>query len=136
MRSILIAFIVLGVWGGGSNAVREATPNKWSDEGLWPVLEAQDHRDTDRLCVLLKDSSAVVREAAAMAMASVQDKEVAGRLLEALADTSIKVRAALVFALGYVADSAATQRLTEAAVNEHDTTIQRAYLSASFTAMQ
>ncbi len=29
---------------------------------LWPVLEAQEHRDTQALCALLQDTKATVRD--------------------------------------------------------------------------
>ena len=114
---------------------KEAT-NRWTDERLWPVLEAQEHRSTDRLCKLLTDSSAVVREAAALAFASIQDSASIPCLLKALDDKEVSVRATAAFALGFIADSATVQGMAEAAMNERDTTVQRAYMSASFIAMQ
>jgi cyclophilin family peptidyl-prolyl cis-trans isomerase len=114
----------------------EDPPNRWADERLWPVLEAQEHRDTDALCTLLKDDALEVREAAALAFASVQDTLGIPCLMGALVDTSANVRATAVFALGFVADSLTIQRMAELAVNERDSTVQRAFLSASFLAMQ
>lgn len=110
--------------------------NRWADDRLWPVLEAQDRRDVPGLCTFLKDPSTVVREAAALALASIQDEVATGCLLEALADSTVAVRAAAAFALGHVADSAAVQQLAEAAMNERDIAVQRAYLGAAFIAMQ
>ncbi len=110
--------------------------NRWADERLWPVLEAQEHRDTGKLCALLSDSSAVVREAAALAFASVQDSASIPCLLKALGDAKASVRSTAVFALGSVADSFSVQRLAEAALEERDSSVQRAYMNASFIAMQ
>jgi cyclophilin family peptidyl-prolyl cis-trans isomerase len=114
----------------------EAPPNRWADERLWPILEAQEHRDTDALCALLKHEASEVRDAAALAFASVQDTSGIPCLMGALGDTSANVRAAAVFALGFVADSLTIERMAELAINERDSTVQRAYLSASFLAMQ
>lgn len=111
-------------------------PNRWSDELLRPVLEAQDHRDTEQLCQLLADSSAIVREAAALALASVQDSAAMPCLLKALNDRSVVVRSTALFALGFLADSVTIQRMAEQALSEKDTTVQRAYFRASFVAMQ
>lgn len=110
--------------------------NRWADERLWPVLEAQEHRDAARLCVLLRDTSAHVREAAALAFASVQSPAGIPCLTEALTDPRPAVRATAAFALGFVADSAALEPMADAAAAERDTSVQRALLSASFLAMQ
>jgi cyclophilin family peptidyl-prolyl cis-trans isomerase/HEAT repeat protein len=111
-------------------------PNRWSDARLIPVLEAQEHRDTPTLCTLLSDTSATIREAAALAMASVQDSTSTPCLLKALHDEHVGVRSTAAFALGFIADSAAVQQMAEQAIQERDSTVQRALLSASFIAMQ
>lgn len=136
MRTLLPVLVALLVACTTTEQTREASPNRWSDERLWPVLEAQEHRDVPTLCVLLNDSSAKVREAAALAFASVQDGASVGCLLNALTDPVAGVRSTAVFALGFVADSLAVQQMAEVAVNERDTIVQRAFLSASFLAMQ
>lgn len=114
----------------------DPAPNRWSDSRLLPVLEAQEHRDAARLCDLLQDSSAIVREAAALAFASVQDSAGAPCLLKALEDSDPTVRSTAVFALGFVADSAVVEQMAGLAMNERDSTVQRAYLKASFIGMQ
>lgn len=114
----------------------ESPPNRWADERLWPVLEAQEHRDTKALCDLLKHEAAEVREAAALAFASVQDTLGVPCLLGALRDEAAGVRATAVYALGFVADSLALEGMSALALNEQDTVVQRAYLSASFLALQ
>lgn len=111
-------------------------PNRWSDERLWAVLESQEHRNMDALCALMKDSAAVVRETAALALASVRDTLSIPCLLKALEDGSPAVRSNAAFALGYVADSLTVQRMAERAVDERDTLVQRSYMRASFIAMQ
>jgi cyclophilin family peptidyl-prolyl cis-trans isomerase len=111
------------------------SPNRWSDERLWHVLEAQELRDTDALCASLKDTAATVRMAAALAFASVQDTLGIPCLLGALGDADPGVRSNAVFALGLVADSAALQLLAEAALIERDTLVQRAFMSASLMAV-
>ncbi len=119
-----------------SRPAADPPPNRWSDPRLLSVLDAQEHRDTERLCALLQDSSVVVREAAALAFASVQDSAGAPCLLKALEDSDPTVRATSVFALGFVADSAVVEQMAGLAMNERDSTVQRAYLSASFISMQ
>ena len=136
MLTLLPVLVALLVACTSAERTRGVSPNRWSDERLWPVLEAQEHRDTEALCSLLVDSSAIVREAAALAFASVQDSASVGCLLKALSDPVAGVRSTAVFALGFVADSLAVQRMAEVAVNERDTIVQRAFLSASFMAMQ
>ena len=131
----LLPFIAL--LAGCSSIVPEPTgANRWADERLWPVLEAQEHRDTEGLCALLKNGSSIVREAAALAFASVQDSASVPCLLAALADSASEVRARAVFALGFVADSATVQTMAERAMDERNADVQRAYMRASFLAMQ
>jgi cyclophilin family peptidyl-prolyl cis-trans isomerase/HEAT repeat protein len=140
-RVIRYSTLVLGfAFLAGCEVPEVGTPetptNRWSDERLWPVLEAQEHRDIDALCTLLKDDALEVREAAALAFASVQDTLGIPCLMGSLSDASSSVRSTAVFALGFVADSLAIERMAELAMNERDSTVQRAYLSASFLAMQ
>lgn len=110
--------------------------NRWADERLGPVLDAQEHRDAARLCGLLRDTSAQVREAAALAFASVQSPAGLPCLIEALADPRPAVRGTAAFALGFVADSTAWGRMADAAAAERDTSVQRALLGATFRSMQ
>ncbi len=112
------------------------TPNRWADERLWPVLDAQEHRDTEALCALLKHEAPEVREAAALAFASVQDTLGIPCLLAALSDVDMDVRRHAVLALGLVADSATVQLIAERSLVEKDSTVQAAYFSASFLALQ
>ncbi|MBK8500212.1 MAG: HEAT repeat domain-containing protein, partial [Flavobacteriales bacterium] len=136
MRHVLPACLLLLIAACNSAERSSDAPNRWSDERLWPVLEAQEHRDTEKLCALLKDADPVVREAAALAFASVQDSAGAHCLLSALHDDAISVRVTAAFALGFVADSLTTTWMAESAMSERDSTVQRALLSASFIAMQ
>ncbi len=127
---------LLFTFGSCNNGTPETPPNRWADERLWPVLEAQEHRDSEALCALLKHEAAEVREAAALTFASVQDTLGIPCLLGVLRDEAAIVRATAVFALGFVADSLTIGRMADLAMNERDSTVQRAYLSASFLAMQ
>jgi len=136
-RCVIPTICILLLTSCGSQAPRvEESLNRWSDELLLPVLEGQEHRNTERLCALLTDTSATVREASALAFASVQDSASLPCLLQALDDGSAAVRSTVLFALGYIADSLTIQRMAERALSEQDTTVQRAYLRASFVAMQ
>jgi len=118
------------------DAPQQQASNRWDDERLWPVLEAQEHRDTRALCALLNDTSAMVREAAALAFASVQDTSSAPCLLGALEDEAPSVRATAAFALGFVSDSARLSEMTRYAMNERDSVVHRALINASFIAKQ
>ncbi|MCW5899708.1 MAG: peptidylprolyl isomerase [Flavobacteriales bacterium] len=133
-RTLPIA--LLFTLGSCTNGTPEAASNRWADERLWPVLEAQEHRDTGALCALLKHEAAEVREAAALAFASVQDTLAIPCLLEVLRDEFANVRSTALYALGFVADSLTIERMAKEAMTERDSAVQRAYLSASFLAMQ
>ncbi|MCB0764304.1 MAG: HEAT repeat domain-containing protein, partial [Flavobacteriales bacterium] len=134
MRALGISIVLLALCGCGHRGA--STLSKWNDERLWPVLSAQDRRATSDLCAFLEDSSALIREAAAMAFASVQDSAAIPCLLRALGDAEPSVRAAAAFALGFVADSTTVVRMAERAMIEPDSAVQRAHLRASFIAMQ
>jgi cyclophilin family peptidyl-prolyl cis-trans isomerase len=134
MRHCAFAIVALLVAACGTS--EPDRPNRWADERLWPVLEAQERRDANTLCELLKHEAALVREAASVAFASVQAAAGAPCLLGALTDSVSRVRAAAAFALGFVADSTAWGLMADAAVAERDTIVQRALLNASFLAMQ
>jgi cyclophilin family peptidyl-prolyl cis-trans isomerase/HEAT repeat protein len=136
MRYIPWALAALLAGCGMTSERTSEAPNRWADERLWPVLGAQEHRDTQRLCALLKNSSPSVREAAALAFASVQDTLGIPCLLSASRDPEASVRRTAVFALGFIADSTAIAQMAEGALTEQDSTVQRALLSASFLAMQ
>lgn len=136
MRVLLPISLLALVAACTSAETPSQAPNRWSDERLWPVLEAQEHRDTERLCALLKDADPVVREAAALAFASVQDSASIPCLLKALGDAAASVRTTTSYALGFVADSATVSSMAERAMHEGDSMVQRAMLSASFIAMQ
>lgn len=138
MRWSLQIVVLLLLWScnSGTSEVPDVASNRWADERLWPVLEAQEHRDTDALCALLMHEAAEVREATALAFASVQDTLGIPCLLDALRDEAEVVRATAAYALGFVADSLALERMGELAAYESDPTVQRAYLCASFLALQ
>ncbi len=127
-----IAFIACGP----ANEPAPPPPNRWSDERLWPVLQAQEQRDAEVLCALLKDTSAVVRAASALAFASVQDTAGVPCLWAALSDGDATVRANAVFALGLVADSAMVYRMGQEAQYGTDTAVGHVYRSALLLARQ
>lgn len=137
MRALLFALTLLLLGACVSEPPPpSAPPNRWSGPRMLLVLEAQEHRDTQALCALLMDSSFAVREAAALAFASVQDSASIPCLLVALKDHDARVRSTAAFALGFIADSSAIVDMAELAILEQDTTVQRSLLSASFLAMQ
>lgn len=111
-------------------------PNRWSNEHLLPVLEAQEHRNTAALCALLYDTSATIRSAAALAFASVQDSLAKPCLLEALHDSVVEVRVNAVFALGLIADEGTLEHMADISSEERDSSVQRAYMGATFLNLQ
>jgi cyclophilin family peptidyl-prolyl cis-trans isomerase/HEAT repeat protein len=98
------------------------------------VLDAQDHRNTPALCAFLKDSSATVRAAAALAFASVQDSSARGCLIAALVDADNAVRINAAFSLGLVADSASLAVLNTASDMEKEKAVAQAMMEATFRA--
>lgn len=138
MRTLhLLIVAALAFWGCGP-AIDNAPPppNRWSEERLWPVLEAQEHRNVAALCAFLNDSSVDVRAAAALAFASIQDSASAPCLLVALQDAQVDVRINAVFALGFIANDSTVDRMAERSGLERDSTVQRAYLNAMFLNLQ
>jgi cyclophilin family peptidyl-prolyl cis-trans isomerase len=131
--------VLLFVSCGGNDGSSDTTtkpppPQGWTDEGLLAVLDAQDHRNTPALCAFLKDSSANVRAAAAMAFASVQDSAAAPCLIGALSDANTMVRIHAAFALGLVADSASLAVLNKASDMEKEQAAVQAMMEAAFRA--
>ena len=129
-----LPLLLLAACSAASEPVAEGR-NRWADEALWNVLQAQDRRDVAALCEALDHADAEVRRTAALAFASVQDTAGIPCLTSCLYDAEPRVRAAAVFAMGLVADSALVVDLAEQAVLEADTSVQRAYLQATFRAM-
>ena len=138
MRTVHLLIIAALAFGGCGLALDEVPPppNRWSDERLWPVLDAQERRNVSALCALLEDSSAVVRTAAALAFASVQDYVSVPCLLAALQDPDVDVRVNAVFALGFIANDSTVDRMAERSDLERDSTVHRAYLRAMFLNVQ
>jgi cyclophilin family peptidyl-prolyl cis-trans isomerase/HEAT repeat protein len=137
MKNALLP-LCLFLWSCGSPADPSASApanNKWSDARLTPVLEAQDHRDTQRLLALLTDTSSVVREAAAMAFASVQDSAANQALLVALRDEQPSVRQAAARALSFTADTTVAKMLAEQALKETSAEVANSIYASSFRAL-
>jgi len=131
--------VLLFVSCGGNDGSSDTTtkpppPQGWTDERLLSVLDAQDHRNTPALCAFLKDGSATVRAAAAMAFASVQDSSARGCLIAALVDADNAVRINAAFSLGLVADSASLAVLNTASDMEKEKAVAQAMMEATFRA--
>ena len=137
MRSWPLLLCALSLGCGTSSTTTSSAPanNQWSDVHLGPVLEVQDHRDSKALLTLLKDTSATVREAAAMAFASVQDSSARPNLIIALHDENATVRRAAARALSFIADTVAVKALAEQAVQETDPAMAEALYASSLRAL-
>lgn len=138
MRTLLLLILAALLLGACTTPGQPpaAPPNRWSDARLWPVLEAQEHRNVEALCALLKDSSSTVRAAAVLAFASVQDSASMPCLLEALQDREVEVRMNAVFALGFIANESTVDSMAERAALERDSIVHRAHLRATFLSLQ
>lgn len=136
MRTHFLLLSLVSLLGCGRTEESAPPPNRWADERLLPVLEAQEHRDVPALCALLKDSSGTVRTAAALAFASVQDTAAAPCLLAALQDPEVGVRVNAVFALGFIANDSTVDIMAERSGLERDSTVHRAYMQAMFLNLQ
>lgn len=118
----------------GSPHEQRTPPGRWSDERLVRVLQAQDHRDIPALIVLLADTAPVVREAAALALASAQDSASFPHLLPLLKDGTARVRTAAAFALSFTSDTLLLAHLDSAAAHEADADARTAMTRAAFRA--
>lgn len=108
--------------------------SRWADDRLWAVLDAQDHRDAPALLAALTDTSAAVREAAALALASVQDSASLARLVPVLADADPRVRRAAAFALSFSRDTVLLAQLDARMQAEPDSTVRAAMARDAFRA--
>ena len=131
---IALPFCLLFSCGGGDTPVHRSPPavNKWADERLMTVLEAQEQRDAKALCGMLSDTSGAVREAAALALASVQDTSARPCLVSALHDARQGVRLAAARALSHVADSASLAAMEAVIMSTEDTLEANAMNQAAF----
>lgn len=141
MRILLLLLVLVSLFAacagnGGSpdTTVKPPATQGWTDQRLLAVLDAQDHRNTPALCAFLKDNSAAVRAAAALAFASVQDSTARGCLIGALVDADNQVRINAAFALGLVGDSASLAVLNKASDMEKEKAVAQAMMEAAFRA--
>ncbi|MBK9598772.1 MAG: peptidylprolyl isomerase [Flavobacteriales bacterium] len=137
MKNSILALCMLALGCEHASTTKPPAPatNKWSDARLASVLDAQDHRDSKALLVLLTDTADAVREAAAMAFISVQDTSVRAGLAAAMHDTQPTVRLAAAWALSFVADTNAVKAIADQALKETDPTMASAFYAASFRAL-
>ena len=98
--------------------------NKFSDETIVSIYEAQDKRDTKALLGFFNDDNDDYREEAALAFGSVQDSSAIPHLSLLLVDRSAKVRKAAAYSLGQTSDSSVVGALV-AALAEEDTAVVR-----------
>ena len=131
---IVAAMFSLLACAGAPTSVEQGSPavNKWTDDRLWAVLEAQEHRDTKALCLMLQDTSGAVREAAALALASVQDSSARPCLIAALRDDRPTVRLAAARALAHIPDSTSLAAVEAAIMATEDTVIANTMNEAAF----
>lgn len=135
LPALLVPVLLAGCDTGTTADLSTPKPGgRWTDARMQAVLQAQDQRRTTDLCALLKDSTASVREAAALALASVQDSAARPFLAEALRDGDATVRGAAGSALGAVADSTALAALRQAADQEPDPAVKAQLNNAAFAA--
>lgn len=131
---IALPFCLLFSCGGGDTHVERSQPaaNKWADERLMAVLDAQEHRDTKALCRMLSDTAGAVREAAALALAAVQDSSARPCLASALRDAQPAVRLAAARALSNVPDSASLAAVEAVIATTEDTVLAKVMNQEAF----
>jgi cyclophilin family peptidyl-prolyl cis-trans isomerase/HEAT repeat protein len=138
MRAPLLpCLLLLFACGNGDEAPTDATgrtARDWSDDDMWAVLDAQDHRDRTALEGFLKDPRPEIRERAALAFASSPDSLALAALINALGDADPLVRKAVAVAIGNASDSVAWAALTKASDAEKDTSVLRVMLGQAFKA--
>lgn len=135
MKYPIMLWCTLALGCGATDPPEVPVTNTWADARMAPVLEAQDHRDGKALLVLLADTSAAVREAAALAFASVQDSMAREGLVAALGDPQASVRLAAARALSFVADTNIVLALTAQALKETDPKVAERFYESSFRAL-
>jgi cyclophilin family peptidyl-prolyl cis-trans isomerase/HEAT repeat protein len=104
--------------------------NKFQDSTLAKIYQLQDERKSQEIASFFTSENPAYREAAAMAMASVQDKEMISYLGVLLDDTVSKVRKAAAYSLGQTYDSAALPLLTRALYAEDSLPVKSVILEA------
>lgn len=109
---------------------RKPPPNRFSDVHFQRIAEWQDHRYADSLSIYLGHFDSRYREAAALALASVQDSSqssVLGSLM--LEDSVPAVRSAAAFALGQTGGTQAVNALLPA-LSDSRSVVRREVLEA------
>ncbi len=115
MKAFLPLVLLVGGIAGCSTApdIQQASTDHALDSTRWSLIDAQDHRNTERLLAFLADTSAALRAKAALAFASVGDSMAVPALLKALSDNDPTVRANAAFAFGFCGDSLNVHQLIE-----------------------
>ncbi len=108
----------------------EMEKNIFLDEVLQKIYTLQDERDSEPLLALLKENNPHYRRAAALTLASVQEKSAVGPLTALLSDGNEEVRAAAAYSLGQIRDKSAEPRLMEAFEKEKSALVKRDILEA------
>lgn len=123
MRTPTLLLLLLTIACGTAHKPAAPSAPTLSD-AQWRVIDARDHRDGTTLCGLLRDTSANVRAAAALAFASVGDSSGVPCLLHALSDADARVRCNAAFAFGFCGDSATVFRLIERFAPEENAAVR------------
>lgn len=127
MRKLFLCFLIaLTLF----SCHKKKSNNRFSDPTLVKIYESQDQRDSKQLLPYFKNDTAVYREAAAMAFASVQDTNAISELAQLLNDKEESVRYAATFALGQVKHLSALSHLNSAYTKETSSAVKSALLIA------
>jgi len=105
------------------------TNNKFKSTELQKILKLQNDRNTKSLIGFLGHDEVSCREAAVLALASVQDVEALTALFDVLEnEESIKVRSAAAFAIGQIGNNSAEKKLVEVFAQENSSLVKACLL--------
>lgn len=104
--------------------------NKFADESIASIYEAQDKRDTKTLLSFFDHETPKYREEAANAFGSVQDTSAISQLSLLLGDKNARVRKAAAYALGQSGDSSAVIPLSRALSGEDSLIVRKEMIEA------
>jgi len=112
MKNVIYLLIFVLIGCNQSKVATEGKEHPYFTNSVIKILEAQDKRDGKLVASYLNSKNEILREKAAMAFASIQDKKYAETLLSVIAnDSSLTVRNACIYSLGQLRDSNLSQAL-------------------------
>ncbi len=129
LRYLFLSYLVMTCLFSACEADQEPVTqdmaNRFGDSTFRKIYQWQDERRAEDITTFLTSDNKLYREAAAMALASVQDPKMIPYLNILLDDSSMRVRRAAAYALGQTYDSAALPVLARAIPREDSVYVRR-----------